>query len=83
MREEGKRGVMTDDKKRGWNLEAASFAPNCNMAVFRMSCEDARSWYGYEREPEGGDSEYLVSSVHGHWRGEDWYVEHWKMGASS
>ena len=43
MREEGKRGMMTDDEKRGWNLEAAAFASDCKMAVFRMSCEDARS----------------------------------------
>jgi len=51
-------------------LKAASFASNCNMAVVRMTCEDARSWYGCERELEGGDSEYLVSSVHGNWRSE-------------
>jgi len=61
---------MTDGEKRGWNLKAAAFASNCKVAVFRMPCEDARSWYGCEREPEGGDSEYLVSSVHGHWRSE-------------
>jgi len=27
---------MMDDEKRGWNLEAAAFASDCKMAVFRM-----------------------------------------------